>query len=80
MVGALMSRSTVPAPHSSHAELCESLGIDPAQARQATVTRALAARMRRESTVERDAAMMAAGEVPPSERVPDSRWSVKKTS
>jgi hypothetical protein len=74
-----MSRSTIPAPHSTHDEFCASLGIDPCATRQATVTRALAARMRRESTAEATAAMQAAGERPASERLPDARWSVKKT-
>lgn len=69
-----MSRSTIPVPRCSLEEFCESIGIDLPDTREATLTRALAARLRRESTVERDAAQLAAGEAPASERVPDSRW------
>ena len=67
-----MSRSTVPAPRTSLQAYCEALGIDLPEARRASVPEALCARLQRLAAVESDAAMLAAGERHPEERIPDS--------
>lgn len=64
-------KSTIPAPRCSLEAFCESIGIDMPAAREASVTRALCARLQREATREADAARIAAGERHSHDRDPE---------
>jgi hypothetical protein len=69
-----MSQSTIPAPAGSYEEYACAVGTDVRTARAATVTQALALKLRREQATLTEAVRALSGERAPEEREPDG-WA-----